>query len=424
MGLYKSLDDLLNDLDMQNAPKIWNDDWEPSMDLYDMDSMEYLTDEYIMEANHLLHLNDDIMRSCFTALAIIRKSPALCQLAWLWHYIVFSSGRALESLAVSTWPTPSVAMRSSADMLHAVVLVSGIPRLHEYYEKKKLPQSVFLDTLSDLGMCMEEYKAAYGIYGVGVFRMGWLLYGFTGLLFKIGRLQFICRPYDGTCKIFRHVNDGRIVAICDHGLKFEGNTLVNDTKDIPAVQGIWETCYVECDDSIEGNPVSSVGYPNRERIKLLKKEWEAVLSQGDFVLDTHIQSGCKMDYDLCRSSYGMALEFYSKYFPDVNVNGFVCSSWLLNPSLRAMLPEWSNIVKFQRDYDLVPMSGDDSVFEYVFGGKSDDLSKLKGQTSLQRSIRTYLSEGNAFASAGGFILKEDIQEKSSGNMSDIYTRYV
>lgn len=344
MGLHKKLADLLKSLEMQNAPEIWHEYWEPSMALYISDDFDFLTDEYFSEANHLLHLNNEIIQAFFNALSIIRKSPALCQLAWLWKYIAFSSGKDPDDLNISDWPSPVSAMGSSADMLHAVVLVSGIPKLQEFYKSRKLPNDVFLDTLSDVGICMKEYRAQYGVYGVGVFRMGWLLNHFNGMLFKLGRLQFIHTPYETI----------------------------------------------------------------REKVEFLNDDLEAVLSKGDAVLDTHITSDCRMDYESCRASYKMALEFFPKYFPEKKFKGFTCFSWLLNPALRLLLPGDSNIVKFQSDFYLIPVLGDESVFEYVFGGKPDDLSMLPSQTSLQRRLRDYLMNGNALDSAGGFILKENI----------------
>ena len=406
--MYNSLSDLLKNLEIQNAPESWRESWEPAMARYHCDAMDLLTGDGLTEANRLLKLNEEIMQAFLEALAIIRKSPALCQLAWLWNYIIFSGEEDPDYPEISNWPAPVAAMNSYADMLHAVVLVSGIPRLLEFYEKRKLPHDVFLDTLSDVGICMEEYRAKYGMYGVGEFRMGWLLYHFTGKLFRLGRLQFIHRNYEGSYKVFRNYESGQVIALCDPGLKFDGRDLICETNKAGNTQKVWETEYYDASDFFEGNPVTSSGYALREKVKLLKREWEAVLSKGDGVLDTHIAGGGRMEYGLCGASYRMALEFFPKYFSEKKFKGFTCFSWLLNPSLKLLLPGDSNIVKFQSDYYLLPLTGDDSVFEYVFGSKPDDLSALPAHTSLQRSIRNYLLEGKTLSSTGGFMLKEEV----------------
>ncbi|WP_306214848.1 acyltransferase domain-containing protein, partial [Actinoplanes sp. RD1] len=46
--------------------------------------------------------------------------------------------------------------------------------------------------------------------------------------------------------------------------------------------------------------------------------------------------------------------FFPRHFPQERYDAFACGSWLLDPQLREYLPEESNIIRFQRRFELEP----------------------------------------------------------------------
>lgn len=401
---YKNLNELIKELGMQNAPECWYSNWEHAMAAFPGDDIGFLQDGYIREANRVLNLTDEKLEVFFETLVVIRKSTALYHLAWLWYHIVFFDSPAPYRIDISKWPVPNNAMGLLSDMLHAVVVVAGLPILRQYYEARHIPYDVFVNTLSDVETCMQEYYTEYGVYGIGRFRMGWLLFHFTGKLYRLGRLQFVYKEFDECIKYFHNIRSGEITALCETGIEFRSDGKVNGTNDVFDDRDTWKSQYSEDNDFFYGNPVSWCGHPLKEPVKLMKNEWQLILTKGDGLLDVHIPRGEALSYDACQESYVDAANFFTRYFLDESYKGFTCSSWLLCPDLRLLLAEDSNIIKFQKDFYIYPGSGDESVFEYVFGSKPEDLARLPEQTSLQRAIKNYLLQGHHINSAGGVIL--------------------
>lgn len=131
----------------------------------------------------------------------------------------------------------------------------------------------------------------------------------------------------------------------------------------------------------------------------------------DGKISVHIPSDAKLTEENCRKSYREAEVFLKKYFPKYEGKDFVCESWLLSPALREILPEKSNIVRFQSAYTIVHVSPEDEGFmRWVFRTDQKELSKLPQDTSLQRNVKQRLEQGGTIGSAYGILKKTQTEE--------------
>jgi len=82
-----------------------------------------------------------------------------------------------------------------------------------------------------------------------------------------------------------------------------------------------------------------------------------------------------------------------------------CTSWLLDPQLAGLLPAGSNIVAFQRRFELLDegTNEDARVLEFVFHTLDPDLDVLPQETALQRAIVAHLRGGGHFAGPTGTL---------------------
>lgn len=330
--------------------------------------MNFLDQDYWDYVNEFFGLSEPIIEAFHLEIDRINRSPELQRLAWELHRRLYDSDESVQEMNARL-----LGMGPEEGMFAAVVYASGLPSLIDKYNSRGIPLHILKDTLSDLEIWMNHHRQKYGVWGLS--ELGWLVWHFRGGIFRLGRLQFLPNTYNEKVKVFRNRANGSVVALSDDG------------------------------DVIKGNKITPNSTVVREPMELSMKEWELVLEEGDRILEVHIPEGSKMTYELCKDSYRQAKEFAATYLPDQNIKAFTCLSWLLSPQLRKILPESSNIVKFQSDYYCTTLLPDDAqMFERVFGMKLDDLSNAPRDTSLRRALLDYVADGNSVRGGAGFIL--------------------
>lgn len=116
-------------------------------------------------------------------------------------------------------------------------------------------------------------------------------------------------------------------------------------------------------------------------------------------IDLHIPDSGPLLPEAVDASLDAARAFFPRHFPDEHPTAFSCGSWLLDPQLREYLPESSNIIRFQRRFELDPyekpegVHGDVEVLRFVFRTLSTPLDQLPRDNVLQRAIVDHLKAG-------------------------------
>lgn len=143
----------------------------------------------------------------------------------------------------------------------------------------------------------------------------------------------------------------------------------------------------------------------RLQFEKMGAEWntktaEFSLKKGDPVISIHIPEGEPLDIEECEKSFLKAYEFWGRDIP------YVCHSWLLGPELRGLLDEKSNIIKFQKFFDIVET--DYTVKEgeeRIFGHLKEDPILYEEKTHLQRKAKKLLIDGGKLGSGLGVLKK-------------------
>lgn len=367
---------------------------------------DFISLEFVHEMNKILNLPAGSIEAFKKLIDIINSHPELQDFAKYCHLRIFSQTGFKAGNILS--PSRLIELLGThAGMFPALLLLSGLPGTLEIYRNKGIGRQVATDTLSDLRLWMEHYYNKYDFWGLEEFK--WLINHISGRLYRLGRLQYIPKRYDGACIAFRNNSTGEVAALSRPGIVYRGDGLIDGTNGIFDKKDSFEATYNECDEYFRGNPILAAGTALNEAIGLRKAEWKRVLSPGDIVLEVHIPAGEKLSSDLCGESFQFARGFFEKSFPSVNFAGFVCSSWLLDPQLQAILPSTSNILKLQREFYLYPVLSDDAqTFERVFGYTPTDYDKVVCKTSLQQAVLNFYRSGNQLHMGGMFLLKDDL----------------
>lgn len=128
------------------------------------------------------------------------------------------------------------------------------------------------------------------------------------------------------------------------------------------------------------------------------------IPEGAPVISIHIPSDAVLTEDRLHSSYRAAHQFFARYYPAYQYQAAYTNTWLLAPSLDALLAPSSKILVFRQDYRVLwdePQR--DDVLEFVFGRRDLPLAQLPQNTSLQRKIMAVLQQGGQVGAAFGVL---------------------
>jgi hypothetical protein len=132
----------------------------------------------------------------------------------------------------------------------------------------------------------------------------------------------------------------------------------------------------------------------------------APFAAGDPVLDLHIPPTGPLAPGAVDASLAEARATFGRVFPADDSPWGVCSSWLLDPTLAEVLPEDSNIVRFQRRFRLDPdwaVPADDAIVEFVFRRVHTPVEDLPpATTALERAIVGRLAAGGHWQTRWGW----------------------
>ena len=129
---------------------------------------------------------------------------------------------------------------------------------------------------------------------------------------------------------------------------------------------------------------------------------EYELIQG--AVSLHIPTDVQLALPLLRQSWVQAREIIARTFPDWAKAPYVCHSWLLSPDLAGLLPENSRILAFQRSFRVTPLELPcRGVIQWVFKNPKLSPEDYPENTSLQRSLKAFLQDGNTFRDARGTL---------------------
>ncbi len=134
---------------------------------------------------------------------------------------------------------------------------------------------------------------------------------------------------------------------------------------------------------------------------------EKNLKVGDNVIEIHIPEGESLTIEKCKESISLAKDFFKKYFPEFEYKHFTCHSWLMDDTLKELLSENSNIIKFMDMFERFHPEKDDAILRYVFNWKTTrlNLHKESANSSFAVKIKDYIKNNRDFYSAYGVIDK-------------------
>lgn len=379
---------------------------------------ELLTESWLEQGNEVFRLEPTIMAELAQAAAEVRGHDRLQEvLAAIVQSLLGDPSTNAEEAGERISTKGASLLQAHAEEIKgllgarsgqfAVLLAMGLlPWTMDYYRSRRIPQPVLIDTMSDLLIWMRHYYKEHGVWGLGNFE--WLSKHLGGRLFRLGRLQFAWGEFPFKAIVLGNRHNHDVLALSEGGIAYLDDGLVDGTNgEYAREQAGWESIFTENDSCYRGHPLSPSGHAIRDAVQLTKSDWREVLRRGAPVLEVHIAEGSPMTHSLCRASYLEADRFVADHFPERDFDAFVCSSWLLNSQFQRILRPESNIVKFQKDYYMIPLLSDEKETYWRVFGKAE-LDKASRDTTLRRAIIEFAESGGKLYGGGGFMLRGSI----------------
>jgi len=389
----------------------WREGWAESRASFPPGGPDFLRPDFLREVCDELAISPDVREAIVGSLAIFEDRPALRALAWHCHVSLFGSpsGRIEELCQARVpWPTDPRELPDWAGMFYPVVLLSGGRFMQALHRGRGVPPEVTRDTAGDLELWMRHYRRATGRWGVVQAR--WLANHFLGRLFKLGRLQFRFERFAYDFRAFRRRSDGRVVLLAPGGARFRRDGQFDGATGVRDRDGAWTSAFSADAGVIRGNPISPDGRALSEAVELPAEQWEPILRRGDAILGVHIPAGEPMTHEACGESFRRAAAFFARHFGEYAFRAFNCTSWFLDNQFGRLLPEGSNIRRFQEEVYLYPLPNaeDSQTFERVFGARPKTIESAPRDTMMRRLVVDHILAGGHFHAGGMLLFARDL----------------
>lgn len=305
-----------------------------------------------------------------------------------------------EALKIDPYVEETFGKHASMFYLHAAL--ERLPLTEERYLKLGIGNEIFVDTMRDIGVWVQNAYNLVGYYSIRNF--SWIWRHLEVKLFRLGRLQYMAQPFNGGVKGFYNDCESKLLLLADIGMELRSNGDMQGVCGKEKTVDGFVTKYEETGEFYIAHPITPYGKGIKETVKLKKSEWQKVLDAGDYLLDIHIPRDGDFSLETLKASYRQAREFYNKYFPGLHIKGMSCHTWLFTPQLQEMLSKNSKIVDFQRQFYLYPTSGSVSfLWQFVFNDLTER-KDAKGDTYLRSQVLRFVDEDKEIFDMRGVFL--------------------
>jgi hypothetical protein len=368
-------------------------------------NLQILNKEFLQRIIERFHIPVDKATLLQKAVQAIETDDKLAQLS---DFLIRDMCSARNRCDVDNYHnmTPTC-MESHSDYYSLIMLLACVEPSMEQLKQRGVPE-IYYENIPFRPMEVQLRKFIE-TGDVKVEDFPWDMNFYTCAIFLFDRFFFIPYRFEDKFKMFRNNKSNKVMALSDAEEVFRRDGQVDGINGVFDVTGHFKTVWQENDCQIIANPINPMGFVEQQTVTLDKAEWYEVLKPGDLLLGWHIPSGPGYTPERLKNSMELALEFYNKYFSDMQILGFWSESWLYDSRLSLMLPEESNIISMQRQFYIYPINEGDGMLRYeVFGDFKADPSKVELKTSLQKKAAAYMKNGARFNTPSMVLLREEI----------------
>lgn len=303
-------------------------------------------------------------------------------------------------------PMPARDGTLAGDFLPLLILLTLLPECIRESKRRKMPEDMIrrnLDHIVD-GISIVEYQSGRPAVNLVYFR--WLVKFLKVTLFNCYGFNFEVKQLPGDVYVLQHITSGALFPVFyKEQIHLSGN--LTNSAGYPEADGYFIANITETEQEYIAYPCIN-GLVSSESKVFPKNHYRLVLQSGDDVLSIHIPRGTDISDFNARKSLAAGFKDALMYFPEHNLKGLYCHSWLLDPTLEKLLKSGANIPQFGRIFSRYPSkSSGKEVFSFVFRCAMP-LNDLPENTSLERAVKQHYLNGNHILAFNGIVLPDQL----------------
>lgn len=327
-----------------------------------------------------------------TAAREISESREL--LAWL--NLAFAFCRDVTAMEARKMPFPPFDESVGRNLFGALLFAAEIPMTVERYRARGFDGEMIARCIGNLGRNIWVCELTLGKTVLTQGYYGWLTHYTKAVIFDHKGLNYQPSVWEPNSLVLKNKKSGEFVIVMIQG-RFHKNGLVLGSAGAKDEEGAFGADFSEQIDAFFGHPVKD-GRVLSVRRCFLKSEWSAVLRPGDEVVNLHIPRNTNFDPAYVEESLREGLALSKRHFPELQLKGAICCSWMLDPAVARILGKGSKIASFSARFEKHPVNdaSGTACMGYVFPGVHCATEELPEKTTLQRGVK-------AMALSGEFI---------------------
>ncbi len=381
------------------------------LDKYEKCSMEKygimesrLSTEYILSLCREAELEDAHTALIREYLLWLESEEDIKKLIWLHYYLRFETD---ESYFDNLWeggledvPIPSLSEKKFPGMFISVVYLLAAEHLKRAARNKGLGDRIIKEYYGNFKRFSGMNLISHNTYGLC--RLGSFLYCYAyPTICRVGRFNFQIIPFKNYLDVYENKEGKRFLAARDTHTYGEDGLQDENSSFRPKIK--------KDENTLTAHTFDGSGRLTRKKYTIDLTEYKRILTEGDIVITVHIPEGGKMYPEIVKESLCDAKTFFKEKFPEWNIKAIVCQTWFLDPALRPILGENSNMAAFQDLFDIAVAADQKlhSLFDHIFKTKPVPLDALTPKNRFQFEMLERAKSGVKMYWAYG-ILKNDI----------------
>jgi|GEM_PF-6258099 len=394
-----NLEKCLSALQIENAIDTFRAEWESSQKSFPTTLLPFLSESFLKEIVPKYFNDTNVLPALLEAAKRLSENEAALRLLWHQHYLVVQN---YEKYWLKCYQFPELpALKQDARAYYLLLTLSGASYFGDVHAKLEIPPADLKATVEEIRNSVRGSVEKKNLVGVAPHFSGWWQGFFSGRLYRLGRLSFLQEKYNWPFHVFENKKELKILS--GEGLNYNEQGL----RALKNEKTAWTSHYQEQNGKAIGQSVQPNGFAVNQAVELDLSERKSVVAPGDDTLSVHIAAGEPMDTQACIESFKQAKAFFKKHFPTRKFKLFTCDSWLLDPQLKAFLPEKSNIVQFQKRFFLAPSAVDAEFvpIRTIFGAHAleKNIEDVEASSTLQKGAKAFKQKGGVLRHGYGLL---------------------